>query len=191
MYMIFTRKKNLYKSEKILDEEAKLIQLAKEDISQFELLYDKYYEDVVRFVYQRVDTKASAFDVAQQTFIKAMNNIHKYEHRGVPFSAWLFRIAINEVNQLYRKNKREQAINISSENIVDIMDEVDDYQEKEDQLNRLGKALQQLKKEQVELINLRYFEQRSFKEIADILSITEGNAKMKVHRIIKKLKELI
>jgi RNA polymerase sigma-70 factor (ECF subfamily) len=66
--MIFTRKKNLHKSEKMLDDEAKLIQLAKEDISQFELLYDKYYEDVVRFVYQRVNTKASAFNFQLLTF---------------------------------------------------------------------------------------------------------------------------
>src|SRR3954471_13162049 len=85
---------------------------AKADPAKFEALYTKYYEQILNFVYQRLDSKDTAFDITQQVFLKAMQNLHKYEFRGLPFSAWLYRIAINELNMLFRRSNKEQALNV-------------------------------------------------------------------------------
>src|SRR4051812_1479618 len=93
-------------------QESRCVEEAKRDPLKFEALYNSYYEKIFRFVYQRVDEKEVAFDITQQTFMKAMLNIRKYEYRGLPFSSWLYRIARNELNQLFRKNSSHRTINI-------------------------------------------------------------------------------
>ena len=167
-----------------------LVEMAQADPSKFELIYNKYFEDIVRFVYQRLDHKHQAGDIAQLTFIKAMKAIPRYQYKGIPLKSWLFRIAINELNQFFRKNKQQQAINIKTEALPEMFEEAEDTSELEELLYKLGNALQKLKKEQYELINMRFFEKRSFREIGEILNITEANAKMKTHRVIKKLRTL-
>src|SRR5687767_5867099 len=88
-----------------IDSEEKLIKAAQDNPRNFEPLYKRYFERITRFVYHRVEDKELAFEITSQVFYKALDNIKKYKPMGVPFSAWLFRIAGNELNQLYRKNK--------------------------------------------------------------------------------------
>lgn len=163
---------------------------AKADPAKFEKLYNKYYDQVLRFVYQRSDCKETAFDITQQVFLKAMQNLHRYEYRGLPFSAWLYRIAINELNMLFRKNKKEQIINVDISSIDDIMEEIDESPP-EDQIQVVLIALSRLNKEDIQIIEMRFFEKRAFKEIGDILSITENNAKVRTYRILDRLKQII
>src|SRR5436190_14611506 len=107
------------------------VHAAKADPAKFEVLYTKYYEHILSFVYQRLESKETAFDITQQVFLKAMQNLHKYEYRGLPFSAWLYRIALNELNMLFRKNSKEQALNIEIGCIDDIMEEMNENQAEE------------------------------------------------------------
>ena len=176
-------------SEKTIDEEAEQIIEAVKTPAKFEVLYKKYHKKILLFVYQRVNTKEDAFDITSQVFLKAMLNLKKYEHRGVPFSAWLYQIAINEMNLLFRKNKVTRAINIDIESAEEIAQELDFSKiEKEENLNALAKALSVLNADDLMFIEMRYFENRAFKEIGEIMNITENNAKVKVYRIIDKLK---
>ncbi len=163
---------------------------AKADPAKFEVLYTKYYEQVLKFAYQRLDCKDAAFDITQQVFLKAMQNLHKYEYRGLPFSAWLYRITINELNMLFRKNKKEQALNIDIASIGDMMEEMHE-DSPEEKINVVLNALAKLEREDLQIIEMRFFEKRAFKEIADILSITENNAKVRTYRILDRLKEII
>src|SRR5438552_2058242 len=94
---------------------------AKSNPALFSGLYDKYYEPIFRFVYQRLDDKDFAFDTTQQVFLKALNNIEKYEFRGFPFSSWLYRIASNELTNGFRANKAIRTVNIESVFISDII----------------------------------------------------------------------
>lgn len=166
------------------------VHAAKADPAKFEVLYNKYYEQILNFVFQRLDSKDTAFDITQQVFLKAMQNLHKYEYRGLPFSAWLYRIAINELNMLFRKNSKEQALNVDIGSIGDIMEEMNETTPEEN-INVALNALTKLPLEDLQIIEMRFFEKRPFKEIGDILGITENNAKVRTYRILDRLKQII
>jgi RNA polymerase sigma-70 factor (ECF subfamily) len=172
------------------DEEA-LILAAKRQPERFKPLYEKYYPSILKFVFRRVVTKDDAYDITQQVFLQAMLSLHKYEYRGLPFSSWLYRIAINELNQVFRKGSKMRGVNFDTEELGEMVEEMlgaADIQEKEDVLMQ---TLLTLDESEYQLVEMRFFEKRQFKEIADILSITEANAKMKLYRILDKLKPVI
>jgi RNA polymerase sigma-70 factor (ECF subfamily) len=175
--------------EALLKEDA-CIRLAKRDALQFAPLYNKYHEAVFRFIYARMDDKDAAADLTSQVFLKALLKLNKYEYRGLPFSAWLFRIAINELNMFFRKAKAERCIIADTSSLQAVEEEIrndglDIHHEK--MLESLGS----LPEDELLLIEMRFFEKRPFKEIGEILSITENNAKVKTYRILDKLKKAI
>ena len=129
-------------------------------------------------------------DVCQTVMLKAMMNLPKYEDRGFPFSAWLYRIASNEVNLYFRKKKKDGFVEIKETHVKELMGEVEitemvsiDSQEK------LLEILGDLKPKDAEIIEMRFFFSYSFKEIADFYKVSEASAKMKLYRIIDKLKQ--
>ena len=154
------------------------------------MLYNKYYEPILVFVYQRVDSKDAAFDITQQVFLKAMINLSKYEFKGVPFSAWLYRMAINDLNQIFRNNKTQRAINVDIDSVEEMIEEMQE-ENKEEKHQLIVNALTELDDEEVQLIEMRFFEKRAFKEVGEILNITENNAKVKLYRVLDKLKKTI
>lgn len=176
-------------SNEKLRTELEWIQLAKRDPEKFAPLYEKYHEQIFRYIYQRMDDKELAFDVTSQVFLKAMNNLHKYEYRGVPFGSWLYRIAKSELYQAFRDRSSKRAINIETVHLATFMDVFED-EENEMNKKRLLKAISELKEGDIQLIEMRFFEQRAFKEMGEILAITENNAKVKTFRALDKLKQL-
>ena len=169
--------------------ELEWIQLAKRDPEKFAPLYEKYHEQIFRYIFQRMDDKELAFDVTSQVFLKAMNNLHKYEYRGVPFGSWLYRIAKSELYQAFRDRSSKRAINIETVHLATFMDVFED-EENEINKKRLLKAISELKEGDIQLIEMRFFEQRPYKEMGEILAITENNAKVKTFRALDKLKQL-
>lgn len=185
--MLQTTKHNVNQAG--LDNEQALVLAAQKDIKHFAPLYDKYYEPIFRYVYQRLDDKEVAFDITQQVFLKAINNLSKYEYRGFPFSSWLYRIAFSAINDVFRAQKAQRTINIESANIYSIIEEleenkIDTYHDK-----IVAIISKELDEDELQLIEMRFFEKRAFKEIAEILDITENNAKVKTYRILDKLKK--
>lgn len=171
-----------------LNEELVWIQRAKKSPEEFGPLYKKYHEVIFRYVYQRMDDKDLAYDVTSQIFIKAMNHINRYEDRGLPFSSWLFRIAKSEVYQCFRDQKTERYVNIDQVQIVDMVEDFD-AEELTKNITKVTLVLKSLKEKEVQLIEMRFFEKRSFKEIGEILDLTENNAKVKTFRVIEKIKK--
>ena len=181
MLSSFRKKKITTQSEK------KLIELSKKDSRYFAPVYEKYHEQIFRFVYKRMSGMDEANDITSQVFLKALVHLKSYKHTGAPFVSWIYRIAINEINQYYRDNKKKRTINISDIDVKSIVNDVDvtynfDLQDK------MIATLNDLDDLKVLLLELRYFEKRSFKEIASILNITESNAKIKVYRLLEELK---
>ena len=115
---------NYHHTEEKLLKELQWIKYAQENPRGFEPLYNKYYEQILRYIYQRIDDKEIAYDITSQVFLKALNNIHKYEYRGVPFASWLYRIAKSELYQSFRDKKAERTVNIDNVNLTHIIDEM-------------------------------------------------------------------
>jgi RNA polymerase sigma-70 factor, ECF subfamily len=177
-------------TQQAIEEEWLLVQAVQKNPARFSSLYTRYYERIFRFAYQRTADEEISADLSSQTFLKAYENIGKYKHRGVPFSAWLYTIALNEVNQYFRKTNKNRVVTLEENYVNNIKYELDNKEELEINIAMLGKVIQMLKPDELILIELRYFEERPFKEVGDILGITETNAKVKVHRLIQKMKEL-
>lgn len=173
-----------------LREELTIIEAAKSDPAKFAPLYNKYYKQIFNYVYQRMDSKDSAFDVTGQVFLKALTHLGKYEYKGVPFGSWLYRIAHNEVMQLFRVNKDRRAVNADIGDLKFLCEETE-APFFEEYIPVIKKLILQLNSQDLQLVEMRFFERRPFKEIAEILDITEVNAKVRMYRVIEKLKKLL
>lgn len=179
---------HFHHTDEQLNEELIIIQAAKVNPERFAPLYDKYYKKIFNYVYQRMDSKDTAFDITGQVFLKALTNLNRYEYKGVPFASWLYRIAHNEVMQLFRSQKDKRAINADISDLRYICEESEELFF-EEYIPAIKKLIRELNEDDLQLVELRFFEKRPFKEIAEILDITEVNAKVKMYRIVEKLKK--
>ncbi len=173
-----------------IQDEWSSIQAAQVNPAAFRPLYDRYYEAIFQFIHNRTQNEEISADISSQVFLKAMQRLGDYTFRGVPFSAWLYRIASNEVAQWYRQNKKLRVVSLEDGNLASMFEEVMD-----DDLERfrpfLIPALDELKEADLEIVEMRFFEQRPFKEIAEVLNITESNAKVRTYRVLERLKKII
>lgn len=172
-----------------LNDEMLLINKAKGDPERFGPLYRKYHEQIFRYVHQRMDDEDLAFDVTSQVFMKALINLHKYEYRGVPFSSWLYRIAKSELYQAFRDRKGRRTVNVEGMHLFCI---IEDFEEDDNSHNRqrLFNCLSLLREKDLQLIEMRYFEKRSYREMGEIIEITENTAKVRTFRALERLRKL-
>ena len=169
--------------------EIELIEKSKKDKRFFQSLYEKYYEQVFRLVFSRVQDIDLAGDITSEAFGKALSHLNDYKYQGYPLSAWLARIALNSCYDYFRAQKKQRHVALENYVSHDIVFEIEiEENEKELWLAMLPEVLEKLKPAELELIELRFFEGKSFAEIGYILDITEGNAKTRTYRILKRLK---
>ena len=183
--MSFTSK--YHASAEQISSEFMQIEAAKRDATNFGPIYNKYYKQIFGYIYQRMEDKDVAFDVTSQVFLKALTNLHKYEFKGVPFASWLYRIAHSEVMQVFRDKKSSRTVNADVADIKHLCEEIQESYY-EDFMPVLGRIIKELPNDELQLIEMRFFEKRPFKEIAEIMMMTENNAKVKLYRIFERLK---
>lgn len=155
----------------------------------FKLLYDEYYVQLFRFIYQRVESVDIAKDIISETFITVYQKLHLYKDIGKSFDSWLYKIGYNHIISYYRKEKKARFIGLTEVSVKYIANEfsVEETIINEDFIHHLFKELTD---EEIEFISMRYIEGRPFKEIAEIFDMQEGAVKMKIYRILSTLKEL-
>lgn len=166
--------------------EDSLVASAKEDPAAFEPLYERYVDQIYRYIYRRVGTHDEAEDLTAQTFQQALAALPNYEWRGVPFGSWLYRIAGNLVIRHRRVRGREIAMN-HIERIVDERGSFDDPLEsivRESSRDQLYAAMRQLSADQQRALILKYVHGMKNHEVGLVLGRTEGGIKQLVHRAI-------
>lgn len=167
-------------------EEADMIRRAQKDIQYFEPLYNKYYEAIFRYIFRKTENEELAADLTSTVFLKAMKALPKYEIRDVGFGAWLYRIATNETYQFFRKKKQQfLGLELGALDQVMICDGVEEESKK---IDLLKKMIVELSDEEIKIIELKFFENRNFREVAFILDKKESAVKMKLYRALNKLK---
>lgn len=177
-----------------LDEERELIKKAKKDPEIFGELYDKHYPKIFGYVLKRVANLEIAQDVTSETFFKALKNLWRFRWRNIPFSAWLYRIANNEIANFFRKRKYKL---ISLEKIsdpvaisnpsIEILKAEQELKKHQDFIE-IQKEISKLQIKYQEVITLRFFEKKKIKEIAEILGKKEGTIKSLLHRGLERLR---
>jgi RNA polymerase sigma-70 factor, ECF subfamily len=175
--------------------EADLVKRAQHTREAFGELYEIHYQRIFNYALKRTASVQLSLDITSVTFLKAMNQISKYRWRDIPFAAWLYRIASNEINDYYRKEGRR---NISIDKISDLADTADyadEVNQAEEELSKheefllLHKKLAELPSMYQEVIVLKFFEKKKIKDIVKILGKKEGTIKSLLHRGIEKLRE--
>ncbi|MBN8702283.1 MAG: sigma-70 family RNA polymerase sigma factor [Bacteroidetes bacterium] len=167
--------------------EYELVKRAQENIHCFSELYNKFHYSIFSYVYKKIKNKDVAADITSLVFEKAMRNLNSYAFKGVPFAAWLYRIAFNEVVMYFRKSDKKYLIDANANDLTFLGNEVVDF-EKEEKIKCLLASINKQSEEDQKLIQLRFFEELSFFKIAEIIGTTENNAKVKVFRIIAKIR---
>ncbi len=159
----------------------------------FAILVDKYKDKVFSLVLGIVKDYELAQEVAQDVFVKVYSSLRKFR-RDSSFSTWIYRISYNTAISETRKRKVKSISfddNISSKvNNNEIEDNVESWRQEGEEL-KLSRALSQLLPDERIIINLYYFEEKAISEICEITGLGQSNVKVKLHRLRKKLKELI
>lgn len=178
-----------FTKEEILREEED-IRAAVANSAQFATLYNRYYTRIYRYIFKRVSDEDFAADITQQAFIKAMQNLPGYRFMGLPFASWLYRIARNELLVELRKQNKYHTVNITDAGLADVSTDTE-IEDTGSRIQMVVGALRGLSDEELELVEMKYFEGRQYSEICEILGISENNAKSKVFRAIRKMRKLI
>jgi RNA polymerase sigma-70 factor, ECF subfamily len=175
-------------TEQEIREEEVWIERSKKDKRHFGVLYERYFDRIFNYLMRHTDDEEMAADLCSQTFVNALNALPKYEVRGVPFAAWLYKIAGNEINKYYRKNKGKKVFSIEELKVKQLVEQTEEPWE-EESIQRLLNYMNDLPTDMLQVLELRFFEDKDFKEIAFILDMTESGAKMRTYRALDKLRE--
>ncbi len=172
------------------NEEDVLTNAARGDRDAFGLLYERYIDRIFNYVYYRTGNLHDAEDLTARVFQRAMNHIHNYTDRGLPFSAWLYRIAHNLVANWHRDRSRRQEIPL---NELPVVPSKDDRPEttlvRSQEQDSLLRMIRQLPPERQTLLILKFVENLSNAEIGQIMGRSEGAVKSLYHRTLLALRD--
>jgi len=170
-----------------------LVASAREDIEAAGRLYDKYYSDILGYIYHCTFDSVATEDLTSNVFLKAFQHLRCYQWRQIPFRAWLFHIATNEVRMHWRRQKRVAAMIQKKQNreLADSEPSGSDYIEAQEEYILLHKALLELRLKYRTVIILRYFEDKAIAEICKITGSKEGTVKSRLHRGLARLQDIL
>ncbi|MCI0394750.1 MAG: sigma-70 family RNA polymerase sigma factor [Chloroflexi bacterium] len=157
----------------------------------FACLYERYLDPVYRFVFFRVGDEQLAEDLASETFLKAWDNLDRYQERGLPFGAWLFRIARNLVVDHYRRQKRASPPDKTLDSRPDPAIDVAETVETSLAAGRAFQALAQLTPEQREVLTLKFVEGMSTEDVAQVMRKRPGAIRALQMRGLQALSKLL
>ena len=160
------------------------IEAAQQDPARFADLYEVNFERVYAYAIRRVRDRAEAEDVTAEVFHQALANLKRFEWRGIPFAAWLFRIAANLISDRWQRSGRE----IADEEKIDAAQVSPAEIEEVERRATLFKLVDALPAEQKNVVVLRFVEQKSIKEVAREIRKTEGAVKQLQFRALSNLR---
>ncbi len=173
-------------------DEDKLVEQAKTDPEAFGRLYELYVEKIYNYVYYRIGNHHDAEDLTAKVFHRALNHIVSYNNKGVPFAAWLYRIAHNLVANWHRDHSRRQVVALEQAALTGSgQDSPQQVAERSNERELLLAAIQSLPPERQKLLMFKFVEKMSNAEIGQVMGRSEGAIKSLYHRTLVSLKELL
>ena len=169
-------------------DEADLVERAKRDPGAFGELYDRHFQQIYRFVYSRVRDQAAAEDVTSEVFVKALRGIGRYQHTGRPFSAWLYQIAVNAVNDRYRASRHTEDID-EQIGLAAGGPGLEDQALQHEEVRRIWALVEQLPVTQRTAMVLKFQEDMKIDDIAAVMGKSPGAVKLLLHRGVGKVRE--
>lgn len=185
-----------------VDADRILVEQAKSDPEAFGLLFDRHFDPIFAYLFRRTGDWEASRDLASETFLKALKALSRYRWQGRPVSAWLFAIATNELRMYYRRGRRspasldeliaESGLSVADPATIDEERQAAERElERHEEFARVRKALTRLPLKYQEAIALRYFEEMSVAEVAEILGKPEGTVKSLLSRGLDQLRGVL
>ena len=172
------------------EEQDILLSASQGNLEAFGVLYEKYVERIFNYVYYRTGNVHDAEDLTARVFYRALHHIHTYTDRGVPFSAWLYRIAHNLVANWHRDRSRHQEIPLSDAPTIHYKGEPPEVALMQTQeRDALLRLIRQLPSERQHLLILKFLEHMSNAEIGKTMGRSEGAVKSLYHRTLLALRD--
>ncbi len=180
-------------------EEKDLVERARRDPDAFGALFDRYHAKIYSYALRRVGSPSAADDIASEVFHKALLKLWQFKWQGAPFSAWLYRIATNEINLHFRKasskNVSLEALTeetgfepASSYELRKELEEAEAELERHALFLRVREEIARLPLAYQEALALRFFEGKKIEEISEILGKKTGTVKSLLSRGLEKLR---
>ena len=182
----------LESNDKMWDEDQILVSAARQDAEAAGKLFNKYYSEILSYIYHCTFDGTVAEDLTSNVFLAVFRHLGRYKWRQIPFRAWLYRIATNEVRMHWRRQKRVKIVSLQSDD--------DEYAaeplarnglEAAEEYRLLHKALLELRMKYRTVIILRYFEDKAIAEICEITGRKEGTVKSQLHRGLARLQDIL
>ena len=171
-----------------IKEEKELVKQAKDSLEAFDKLYEYYLPKIYSYIYNRCRNKQLAEDVSSKTFVKAMTKLKSFEFKGYRFGSWLYKIAHNELIDYFRKDKELfdiKEVEVYSDN------KTSQLAENEERKRVVLKALSELPENYQQVLSLKYFEEMTNKEMADIVGCKKATLAVKLHRSLKAFEKVM
>ena len=172
------------------DEESLVRRAQQRDQVALTQIYEENFDKIYRYIVLKIGDRAEAEDMTQQVFLNALKSISSYKWKGMPFSAWLFRIAHNQVVDHYRRKARSSFVPLD-ENIASGYDNPGRDAERKMEIEEMNRATGQLTKPQQEVISLRFAGELSIAEVARMMRKSEGAIKALQHAAIISLRKIM
>ena len=160
------------------------------DKEAFAQLYENHFDKIYRYMILRVGKKFEAEDMTQQVFVKAYESISSFKWKGIPFAAWLFRIARNLIIDNIRKEKKRPAVSFDESLVISDSDPRLEVERRLD-IEQLVSATKHLTEAQREVISLRFAGGLSISEVARVMGRTVGAVKALQHSAIVALRKVM
>ena len=172
------------------EEQQILVRASQGDLEAFGELYEKYVERIFNYIYYRTGDVHDAEDLTARVFYRALNHIHNYTDRGLPFSAWLYRIAHNLIANWHRDRSRHQEIPLSEAPTLYYKGEPPEMALMQSQdREAVLKLIRRLPAERQHLLVLKFVEHMSNAEVGKIMGRSEGAVKSLYHRTLLVLRD--
>lgn len=178
-----------------MEEEKDLIKRIQQgDKEAFGEVYNVYYDKIFRFAFRRTGNQEAAEDITSEVFVSAMKSIHRFKYkRSNSFNAWIYRIANNKICDYFRKNYRSPTIELEKAGQLEEKREQSPdaiFAVKSDR-EEIDKNIARLSEKNQQVVNLCFFEDMKAEEIAEIMECSVGAVYVRLHRALKKLRELM
>ncbi len=172
------------------ESESRLVERAKVDPEAFGQLYERYVDRIYNYIYYRIGNHHDAEDLTARTFFRALDHIDRYVDRGLPFSAWLYRIAHNLVANWHRDRSRHRMISLDGLLRLSAPGSSPEHEvERNEAQEALLEAIRRLPPDRQQLLILKFGERLSNAEIGRIMGRTEGAIKSLYHRTLIALRD--
>ena len=171
-----------------LEAERRLVESSQRNPRRFAEIYDRYFDRIYAFALTRTGNRAAAEDLTADTFRQAFENLSRFQWRGVPFSAWLFRIAANAAADYYQRASREQALpEVAGESDASWENRLIEVETRA----QLFQLVRRLPEDQRRVIEMRFGEELSINEVAEAMGRSDGAVKALQHRAMETLRAWI